>query len=342
MRSLISAPSLAAFAPHEGTTFRLPTANNATLTLVDVASTHAVEAQRERFSLFFRGPREGAVASGTHRFGHDAIGDFDAYITPIHALQGSADELYYQATFDRERADAETPPAKEDRREQSSSRRGFVGRLAAAVGSVGLMGMLFGEASDAYARSGAPQGRADSRQMSIDPYIGQIILFGGNFAIRNYAQCDGQLLPISQNTALFSLLGTTYGGDGRTTFALPDLRGRSPVHFGQGPGLSTYTIGQRGGTETETLNATQIPAHSHSAELPVSTDEADATSPNGTVLGAQPNARGTVPNYSTAAADGNMSVSVANEGGSQPHNNRAPYQVLNYQIALVGIYPSRA
>lgn len=341
MRSLIPAPSPAVFVHHEGTAFRLPTANGATLTLADVESSTAVDATRERFSLFFRGPREAAVAAGTHRFGHDVMGDFDAYITPIHALQSPADDLYYQATFDRERTDAGTASTEEGRHEQSSSRRGFVGRLAAAVGSVGLLGLLFGDASNAHARSGPSQGRTGRGQMGVDPYIGEIILFGGNFAIRGYAQCDGQLLPISQNSALFSILGTTYGGDGQTTFGLPDLRGRSAIHVGQGPGLSLYTLGEQGGQETETLNANQMPAHSHSGQLPVSTEEADATSPNGTVLGAQPNARGTVPNYSTAAADGGMSVSVASEGGSQAHNNLPPYLVVSYQIALQGVFPSR-
>jgi microcystin-dependent protein len=340
MRSLIPAPSPAAFAQHEGTTFRLPTANDATLTLADVESASSADTTRERFSLFFRGPRDVAVEAGTHRFGHDIMGDFDAYITPIHALQSPADDLHYQVTFDRERTDAGTAPAHEGRK-QSPSRRGFVGRLAAA-GSVGLLGLLFGNASDAQARSGPSQGRTGRGQMGVDPYIGEIILFGGNFAIRGYAQCDGQLLPISQNTALFSILGTIYGGDGRTTFALPDLRGRSAIHRGQGPGLSPYTLGQQGGSELETLNANQIPTHSHGAQLPVSTEEADATSPNGTVLGAQPSARGTVPNYSTAAADGSMSVSIANAGGSQPHNNVPPYQVVSYQIALQGVFPSRS
>jgi microcystin-dependent protein len=341
MRSLIPAPSPAAFAQHEGTAFCLPTANDAALTLADVESATAADATRERFSLFFRGPRDVAVEAGTHRFGHDVMGDFDAYITPIHALQSPADNLYYQATFDRERTDAGTAPAEDDRREQSSSRRGFVGRLVAAVGSVGLLGLLSGNASDAHARSRPSQGQAGSGRAGLEPFIGQIILFGGSFAPLGYAQCDGQLIPISQNTALFALIGTIYGGDGQTTFALPDLRGRSPIHVGQGPGLSSYALGQQGGRETETLSANQIPAHSHSGQLPVSTEEADATSPNGTVLGAQPNARGTVPNYSTGAADGNMNVSIASTGGNQAHNNVSPYQVVNYLIALEGDFPPR-
>jgi len=111
----------------------------------------------------------------------------------------------------------------------------------------------------------ALQGIFPSRN-GAEPFIGEISMFGGNFAPRNWAFCDGQLLAISQNTALFSLLGTIYGGDGRTTFALPDLRGRVPIHSGNGPGLSNYRVGQKGGTETVTLNVTQIPSHNHTVK----------------------------------------------------------------------------
>src|SRR3954454_5741331 len=114
-----------------------------------------------------------------------------------------------------------------------------------------------------------------------DPFIGELRLFGFNFAPRNWATCDGQLMSISQNTALFSLLGTQYGGNGQTTFALPDLRGRVPKHAGQGPGLSTYTIGQVGGTETQTLSASQMPAHTHA--VAASTDDATTSQPGGKV-----------------------------------------------------------
>ena len=117
-----------------------------------------------------------------------------------------------------------------------------------------------------------------------DPYIGQIIMFGGNFAIRNYALCNGQLLAISSNTALFSILGTIYGGDGRTTFALPDLRGRVATHFGQGPGLSNYNIGQRSGQERVTLNTTEIPAHNHTGTLRCVDDDGSLAGPKGNNL----------------------------------------------------------
>lgn len=157
-------------------------------------------------------------------------------------------------------------------------------------------------------------------------------MFGFNFAPRSWAFCDGQLLPISQNTALFSLLGTTYGGDGRTTFALPDLRGRVPLHEGTGPGLSSYLLGQKGGLENVTLTTAQIPAHTHSPQC--SSDDPNSGSPaNGF-----PAAVGT-PIYSTTQ---NASMgATGSAGGSQSHENRPPYLALNFCIALQGIFPSR-
>lgn len=171
-----------------------------------------------------------------------------------------------------------------------------------------------------------------------EPYIGQIIMFGGNFAIRGYATCDGQLMPIAQNAALFSILGITYGGNGQNTFALPDLRGRVPVHMGQGPGLSRYTLGQAAGNETVTLQNTQIPAHTH--QLMVNSDTADSQSPVNHVLGSE--AVGATFVYSSQPPNSSAnSNAIAATGGSQPHTNLAPYLTLNFQIALEGIYPSR-
>ena len=175
----------------------------------------------------------------------------------------------------------------------------------------------------------------------MEQFIGQIMMFGGNFAPRNWAFCDGQLLAISQNQALFSILGTTYGGDGRTTFGLPDLRGRVPVHAGSGPGLPSVRLGQKGGEATVTLNANQMPAHAHSATI-----EAVSPLPRGVVAGPDPanayNAQGGVyamGKNATMAAD---SVSVGQTGGNQPHDNMQPFQVVSYIIALDGLYPSRS
>lgn len=168
-----------------------------------------------------------------------------------------------------------------------------------------------------------------------DPFIGEIRLFAGNFAPRDWAFCDGQLMSIAQNTALFSLLGTTYGGNGQTTFALPDLRGRVPVHQFQGPGLSNRDLGEVSGSETVTLLSTQMPAHSHAFRA--STTAATGSTPVGALLGAT-----TVNSYDNSAAGVAMAAgAVGNTGGSQPHDNMAPTLALNYIIALFGIFPSR-
>jgi microcystin-dependent protein len=161
-------------------------------------------------------------------------------------------------------------------------------------------------------------------------------MFAFSFAPQGWALCNGQLLPIAQNQALFSLLGTTYGGDGRTTFALPDLRSRVPVHQGQGPGLSPYAEGQAGGTETVTLAAAQMPGHTH----PVTASSSAATSDN---PAARTLARPASPIYHTEP--GQHAVMGANmlgeAGGSQPHDNIQPYLVLTFCIALTGIFPSQ-
>jgi microcystin-dependent protein len=166
------------------------------------------------------------------------------------------------------------------------------------------------------------------------PFIGQIGIFGFNFPPRNWAQCDGQLLPIAQNTALFSILGTTYGGNGTTTFGLPDLRGRVPLQQGQGPGLSQYNLGQQSGSVEVSLTANQIPAHNHAIN-------ASSNPPSqGAVANAVWAQAANVP-YA-ASADASMSAAaLGNAGGSQPHDNMAPSLALNFCIALQGIFPPR-
>ncbi len=169
-----------------------------------------------------------------------------------------------------------------------------------------------------------------------DPFLGQLALVPYNFPPKGWALCNGQLLSINQNQALFALLGTTYGGNGQTTFALPDLRGRVPISSGQGPGLSNYILGQTGGEESHTLTVSEIPAHSHllSADTSVGTSER----PNGGLPAR--NAAG-VPQYG-GSATGTMSASgVQSSGGSQPHNNMQPYVTLNWIIALQGVFPSQ-
>lgn len=172
----------------------------------------------------------------------------------------------------------------------------------------------------------------------MDPYIGQIMMFGGDFTIQGWAKCDGQLLSIAQNTALFSILGTTYGGDGRVTFALPDLRGRVPVHMGQGPGLTYRTEGEVGGVETVTLHTSEMPAHNHS--LNVHGGTGDQPSPVNNFLSGE--ATGATAVYSAGPATNIANpMSIGLTGNNLPHDNMQPYLVINFLIALVGIFPPR-
>jgi len=169
-----------------------------------------------------------------------------------------------------------------------------------------------------------------------EPFVGEIRMFAGSFAPRGWALCEGQLLGVSQNDALFSLLGTIYGGDGRTTFGLPDLRGRVPIHAGSGPGLSPRSLGAKAGAESVTLIVNQLPSHSHAIQA--STDIAAESSPLGNVL-AQSSLAGT---YVEVDANASLaSSSVTSVGGSRSHTNLMPALCLNFIIALVGIYPSR-
>jgi microcystin-dependent protein len=166
------------------------------------------------------------------------------------------------------------------------------------------------------------------------PYIGEIRLFGGNYAPAGWAFCDGALMPISENDALFNLIGTTYGGDGQSTFALPDLRGRLPMHMGSGPGLSARTIGEEGGVESVTLTTQQIPSHSH-APRAVSGNGNQSTPENGVWAGAADS------RYSAGAPGLAMnSTLIGSAGGSQPHENMMPYLVVSFIISLFGIFPS--
>ncbi len=169
------------------------------------------------------------------------------------------------------------------------------------------------------------------------PFLAAIFLFAATFAPRGYAFCDGQLLSISQNTALFSLIGTTYGGNGTTNFALPDFRGRVPVHAGQGPGLSSYVEGQSSGSENTTLLVNNLPQHNHSL---VATSEAGSTSdPTGAYLG---NTGALDREYNTSGTQVNMNAgAVGLTGANQPFNNLQPYLAVNFIIALQGIFPSR-
>lgn len=203
-------------------------------------------------------------------------------------------------------------------------------------------------------------GNAAAGCTGFSPFVGSICSVGFDFCPRGFAEANGQLLAVSQNDALFSLLGTTYGGDGRTTFGLPDLRGRSPVHSGIGPGLTQIRRGQRGGAETSRLIQASMPAHSHMATTDVSIDvtstlhansaSGDDDDPSGNVLAKRTRTR----IYSTGTPDVSMSAdaitttatalattTTGDTGGSQSFNNRSPYLAIRYCVALVGVYPSR-
>jgi microcystin-dependent protein len=170
-----------------------------------------------------------------------------------------------------------------------------------------------------------------------DPFVAEIRMFPFNFAPKGWAWCDGQLLPLSQNTALFSLLGTTYGGDGKSTFALPDLQGRSPMHPGQGPGLSLHDLGETGGTEFVTLLESEMPTHNHGL-MTFADDPADKFNPTAASLGRSNNGNA----YGPAGSLGNMAFqSLAPTGGSLPHNNMMPYLTVYFCIALQGVFPAR-
>ena len=168
------------------------------------------------------------------------------------------------------------------------------------------------------------------------PYVGEIRMFAGNFAPSGWMFCDGQLLPISENETLFQLIGTTYGGDGQTTFALPDLRGRAPIHTGQGAGLPLYDLGEKGGSPTHTLSVNEMPQHTHTAfgDSGVGTSSSPAAAlpardPSGT------------PAYGTNAVAPLAGNAISVVGGSQPHSVQSPYLAIHYCIALQGVFPPR-
>lgn len=170
-----------------------------------------------------------------------------------------------------------------------------------------------------------------------DPFVAEIRIFPFNFAPRGWAFCDGQLLPLSQNTALFSLLGTTYGGNGKSNFALPDLQGRAPMHPGQGPGLSLHDLGETGGSETVTLLESEIPSHSHA--LNVSQADALERTPPGQLPAA---GIGGIVAYAAPGPIVQLDPNATSPaGGDQPHNNLQPYLTFNFCIALQGVFPPR-
>ena len=169
-----------------------------------------------------------------------------------------------------------------------------------------------------------------------EPFVGQITMFAGNFAPRGWAFCDGQLMAVNQNDALFSLYGTIYGGDGRTTFGLPDLRGRTPIHAGPGPGLTNHRLGSKGGQETVTLTTSEMPSHDHAFNA--SNDIATIHEAAGKVFAVAP-----ANFYEDQERNVNLNTgSITNTGGNRSHNNIMPYLCIHFIVALFGVYPSRS
>jgi len=172
-----------------------------------------------------------------------------------------------------------------------------------------------------------------------DPFVAEIMMFAGNFVPKGWALCNGQLMPIAQNTALFSLLGTTYGGDGRTTFGLPDLQGMAPLQAGPGAGLSDRALGETGGSPSVSLAIPEMPVHNHAVRSVSSAG--DRNSPDGTLWAEAVSGRRAVPAYAANANTTMAPGALAGAGGSQPHNNMHPFLAVTFIIALQGIYPPR-
>ena len=221
-------------------------------------------------------------------------------------------------------------------------RRNFIRRAFAALAGLGTVSA--GMAAAASTREDQPEDIHGRR--AVDPYLGEIMQVGFNFAPRGWAFCDGQLLPIASNSALFSLLGTTYGGDGRTTFGLPDLRGRTAVHPGNAPGLTNRIWGERGGQETHVLTVAELPSHNHTVNC--LNEGGDQSNPGGHFpAGSASTGRGTTVDteYATSissSASTMNSGTIAHTGGNLSHNNMQPYLCVFHCIAMQGTFPSRS
>lgn len=313
MEKLLDAPSFEAFQDHVGSSFTIEGSDGDELELAAVDTTRDVVDDWKRFSLVFQG--SDALAQGTYRLSGDGFDSFHVAVgpnpsmVPETAAGSKPPTVEYEAVFNRHAPGRVTPgPA-----ERGTSAEGL---LTDGAGGVGL---------------------------SAEAILGGVELFAGNFAPRGFMSCNGQQLPIAQNEALYSLLGTTYGGDGQQSFNLPDLRGRAPIGAGTGPGLTHRSLGERGGSETVSLTTDQLAPHTHGSdlELPVSSSEADVTTPVDNALAKQ--SRGSDPIYTSGDTDGSMHVEgeIESAGGGQPHENLSPYLALNYVICVNGMYPSR-
>jgi microcystin-dependent protein len=326
-----SAPPLRDFRRYEGEQFTLrrEDGSEVELQLVEVDATANDDSRDgwERFTLRFDTADEEHLQQDTYRLTHPNREPFDIGLSPTQTGDPNPTACVYEAVFTRRVSD----DSRRDGSETDSSRRRRLAKMGGALAGGGILSGLMA--------AGDSGGRV--RAAGSEPFIGAVMLFAGDFTVSGFMECNGQELPISQYQALFSLLGTTYGGDGRETFRLPDLRGRVPIHNGNGKYL-----GQTGGAESIDLSTDQLPAHSHGpgdVHVPASSEEGTETNPNGNAPAAQPDARGTDPVYTDGSTDGTMPAagSVAETGDGNAHENMPPYQVLSYQIAVIGVYPPR-
>ncbi len=335
MREIESAPGPDTFLTAEGELFTVKrqdgTDVKVRLRTVDTSRDRGGE--WERFTLRFDPVGDERIGQDLYRIAHPRLPGFDVTLSPTPTADPDPDGVSYEAVFDRHK------PERDDRGgpDNQVSRRGILGSLLGVAAGVSLLGNLSGGGSS------GPVGAASAA--GTEAFIGTIGLFGFGWAPRGWLKCNGQELAISNNQPLFALLGTRYGGDGQTGFKLPDLQGRVPIHAGTGPGGHRYNPGDTGGSAAVSLGTDELPAHGHGhdLQLPVSGAEGEATTPDGNALAAQPDARGTVPNYTGGGTDGAMAVtgSVAETGGSTAHENMPPYQAINYCICTVGNYPPR-
>jgi microcystin-dependent protein len=293
-----------------------------------------------QFTLRFDPENEATVEHDCYRLYNSDLGEFDLTLSPTATPDPDPNSVEYEATFSRHVPDRE--PARPD---DGLSRRGILASLLGVSLGASLLDDFFGGGGDggAVGPAAATAGAGGSGTIG-EPFLGTIAMFGFDFAPRNWQLCDGQVVAISQYTALFSLLGTQYGGDGQTTLGLPDLQGRVPVHQGSGPG-GNYGMGDTGGSASVRLSESEIPSHDHgqSLQVPTSSAEGNRVQPGGNAPAAQPDARGTDPVYTDGSTDGSMPVTgtVEQTGGGTAHENMPPYSTVNYCIATIGIYPQR-
>ncbi|WP_132057833.1 phage tail protein [Halorussus amylolyticus] len=312
MTDLHAAPSFEALDDHQGTTFTVSDADaDLELELTEIDTTFDTAEDWERFTLVFDGPGDTVLDDDLYRLENDGGDRFDVSLSATPTMNPDTERVQYEVAFTRQN------PGREPGRAR--------GRGPANAGNG--------------ASVGAPQ-------LAANPVLGGIELFGGKFAPVGFSKCSGQRIPISQNEALYSLLGTKYGGQGRQTFGLPDLRGRVPISAGRGGSRSQRKVGEAGGSETVALSQQQLAPHNHAlqANLPVSKDQADSRNPNGNRLGLVARGGDGVDIYTDGDANGKMDVdgTVGRTGDGRPHDNMPPFLTVTYVIAVQGVYPSHS